>query len=203
MWLSNIPLCMYHILSVHSSVDWHLGWEASLVAQTVKCLITMRETRVWSLGREDPLEKEMVTHSSTLAWKIPWTEEPVSYSSWGCEELDTTERLHFTSCSSYRKQCCDEHWGTWFSLVQMNLVPGQKTEMKMKRTCGPREGEKGGYIGTLGLTQMHDHVKTASEQGTQHCAPDGQDRGGAGPWGGDTCTHSRATAFYSRNHHTL
>ena len=48
----------------------------SLVAQTVKRLSTMRETWVRSLGREDPLEKEMVIHSSTLAWKIPWTEEP-------------------------------------------------------------------------------------------------------------------------------
>ena len=46
------------------------------MAQTVKCLSTMWETRVRSLGREDPLEKEMTIHSSTLAWKIPWTEEP-------------------------------------------------------------------------------------------------------------------------------
>ena len=46
------------------------------MAQTVKCLFTMRETRVQSLGREGPLEKEMAAHSSTLAWKIPWTEEP-------------------------------------------------------------------------------------------------------------------------------
>ena len=42
----------------------------------VKCLPTMRETWVQSLGREDPLEKEMATHSSTLAWKILWMEEP-------------------------------------------------------------------------------------------------------------------------------
>ena len=48
----------------------------SLVAQMVKRLSTMRETRVQSLGREDPLEKEMAIHSSTIAWKIPWTEEP-------------------------------------------------------------------------------------------------------------------------------
>ena len=48
----------------------------SLVAQTVKRLSTMRETRVQSLGREDPLEKEMAIHSSTIAWKISWTEEP-------------------------------------------------------------------------------------------------------------------------------
>ena len=47
----------------------------SLVAQTVKHLLTMQETRVQSLGQEDPMEKEMATHSSTLAWKIPQTEE--------------------------------------------------------------------------------------------------------------------------------
>ena len=48
----------------------------SLVAQTVKRLSTMRETRLRTLGWEDPLEKEMLIHSSTIAWKIPWTEEP-------------------------------------------------------------------------------------------------------------------------------
>ena len=48
----------------------------SLVAQMVKRLSTMRETQVRSLGGEDLLEKEMATHSSILAWKIPWTEEP-------------------------------------------------------------------------------------------------------------------------------
>ena len=47
---------------------------ASLVAQTVRRLPAMRETQVRFLGREDPLEKEMATHSSTLAWKIPWTD---------------------------------------------------------------------------------------------------------------------------------
>ena len=46
------------------------------MAQTVKHLPTMEETQVQSLGQEDPLEKEMATHSSTLAWKIPWMEEP-------------------------------------------------------------------------------------------------------------------------------
>ena len=48
---------------------------ASLVAQTVKQLPAMQETWVQSLGREDPLEKEMATHSSILAWRIPWTEK--------------------------------------------------------------------------------------------------------------------------------
>ena len=53
-----------------------MGHEASLVIQTVKNLSAMWETRVRSLGQEEPLEKEMATHSSCLAWKIPWTEEP-------------------------------------------------------------------------------------------------------------------------------
>ena len=48
----------------------------SLVAETVKRLPIMQETWVQSLGQEDPLENEMATHSSTLAWKILWTEEP-------------------------------------------------------------------------------------------------------------------------------
>ena len=54
---------------------------ASLLAQLVKNLPTMQETRVQSLGWEDPLEKGMAAHSSILAWRIPW----------GCKELDTTE----------------------------------------------------------------------------------------------------------------
>ena len=52
------------------------GSRASLVAQMVKCLPAMWETWVRFLDREDPLEKEMAIHSSTLAWKIPWMEEP-------------------------------------------------------------------------------------------------------------------------------
>ena len=59
----------------------------SLMAQTVKCLSTIRETWVWSLGWEDPLEKEMAAHSSTLSWKIPWTEEPGGLQSMGSQRV--------------------------------------------------------------------------------------------------------------------
>ena len=52
------------------------GSGASLVAQSVKNLPAMQETQVRSLGWEDRLEKEMVTHPSILAWRVPWTEEP-------------------------------------------------------------------------------------------------------------------------------
>ena len=73
----------------------------SLVAQMVKRLPTMRETWVQSLGWEDLLEKEMATHSSILAWKIPWTEEPGSYSPWGHKSwtrLSDFSFFSFTAC---------------------------------------------------------------------------------------------------------
>ena len=60
---------------------------ASLVAQRVKRLPAMQETWVRSLGQEDPLEKEMANHSSTLAWKIPWTEKPGRQQSMGLKTV--------------------------------------------------------------------------------------------------------------------
>ena len=58
-----------------------------LVAQTLKNLPAMWETRVQSLGQEDPLEKRMATHSSSLAWRIPWTEEPGKLQSMGSQRI--------------------------------------------------------------------------------------------------------------------
>ena len=60
---------------------------ASLVAQRIKRLPAMQETRVRSLGWEDPLEKEMATHSSILAWRIPWTGEPGGLQSTGSQRV--------------------------------------------------------------------------------------------------------------------
>ena len=60
------------------------------MAQMLKRLPGMWEARVRSLGREDPLEKEMATHSSILAWRIPWTEELGRLQSMGSQESDTT-----------------------------------------------------------------------------------------------------------------
>ena len=70
-----------------------INWETGIyiLAQRLKGLPAMQETWVRSLGREDALEKEMATHSSILAWEIPWTEEPGGYSPWGCKESDPTE----------------------------------------------------------------------------------------------------------------
>ena len=69
---------------------------ASLVTQMVKNLPAMPETQVQSLGREDPLEEEMATCSSILAWRIPWTEELVGYGPRGLKESDMTEQLTHT-----------------------------------------------------------------------------------------------------------
>ena len=60
---------------------------ASLVAQTVKRLPATQESRVQSLGQEDPLEEEIATHTSTLAWKIPWTEDPGRLQSMGSQRV--------------------------------------------------------------------------------------------------------------------
>ena len=68
---------------------------ASFVAQRLKRLPPMPETRVQSLGGEDPLEKEMVTHSSILAWRIPWTEKPGRLQSTGLQSR--TRLSDFTS----------------------------------------------------------------------------------------------------------
>ena len=70
------------------------GQGASLVAQSVKNLPAVQETRVRSLGGEDPLEEEMATHSNILAWKISQTEEPGGLQSMGSQESDMTKRLN-------------------------------------------------------------------------------------------------------------
>ena len=72
-----------------SSSTLYLG--ASLVAQTVKPLLAIRETQVQSLGREDPLEKEMATLSSILAGECYGQRSLAGYSSWGCKQSDMTE----------------------------------------------------------------------------------------------------------------
>ena len=94
---------------------------ASLVAQMVKHLPAMWETRVQSLGWEDPLEKEMATHSSTLAWKIPWTEEPGRLHSMGSQRVghdwvfnnnNNSSSKNFSEKRQGRKTCkLKETWG--------------------------------------------------------------------------------------------
>ena len=75
------------------------------MAQRLKHLPVMWETWVGSLGGEDPLEKEMATHSSILAWRIPWTEELGGLQSTGCKESDKTEQLHFHFHFHFDEDC--------------------------------------------------------------------------------------------------
>ena len=83
------PLTPQYYKTPYKTRTWQNGLgiptltNTSLVAQMVKCLPAMLETQVWSLGWEDTLEKEMTTLSSTLAWKIPWMEEPSRLQSMG------------------------------------------------------------------------------------------------------------------------
>ena len=76
-----ISMCKYFYVSVRDK-------GCSLVVQMVKNLPAVQETWVQSLGREDPLEEGMATHSSVLAWRIPWTEDPGGLQSMGPEESD-------------------------------------------------------------------------------------------------------------------
>ena len=93
--------------------NWNcLSFErTSLVAQMIKHLSTMRETRVRALGWEDPLEKEMAIHSTTIAWKIPWTEEPGRLQSMGSQRVrhDWATSLHFGTPQHRRHN--DRHTG--------------------------------------------------------------------------------------------
>ena len=98
-WLSplslyNDLLCVFFTIFSLKSIFSDITF--LLVAQMVKYLPTLWETWVQSLGLGDLLEKEMAIHSSSLAWKIPWSEEPGRlHSPWGHKESDMTERLHF------------------------------------------------------------------------------------------------------------
>ena len=76
-----------YLISMLIEFIWECGW-ASLVAQRLKHLPPLWETPVQSLGREDPLEKETATHSSILAWSIPWVEEPGRLQSTGSQRVE-------------------------------------------------------------------------------------------------------------------
>ena len=83
---SSVSCIQCHKVFIYGGI-MELWDQASLVAQTVKRLPAMRETPVRFLVREDPLEKEMAIHYSTLAWKIPWTEEPDKLQSMGSQRV--------------------------------------------------------------------------------------------------------------------
>ena len=98
------------------------------MAQTVKCLPAMWATRVRSLAREDPLKKEMATDSSTLAWKIPWTEEPGGLQSMGITKSRTrlsSFTFHFTFIAVVQGRICQQDQGfqACSPLIWLQVVP--------------------------------------------------------------------------------
>ena len=107
----------------------------------VKGLPAMQESLVQSLGQEDPLEKEMATLSSILAWKIPWTEEPGGLQSMGSQS-DTTEQLHFhtstylrSSSNKFKSRHC------YINFINQNRETKRKSSPKVIdwKSAGPRQ----------------------------------------------------------------
>ena len=109
----------------------NVGW-ASLMAQRVKSLPAMRETWVRSLGLEDPPEKAMATHASTLAWKIPWMEEPGRLQSMGSQSR--TRLSNFTLCSV--------HW-VWDCFSKISWKRSHPKENIHEGTAKQRLGHRG------------------------------------------------------------
>ena len=99
-----------------------------MLARKVKNLSAVHETRVWSLGEKDPLEKGMAPHFNILAWRIPWTEDHGGYVPWGWKESDTTERLTLH----------DEELGSWISevLIGLSVAPSSSCVIT---PSGPRK----------------------------------------------------------------
>ena len=94
------------------------------MAQRVKCLLTMRETWVRSLGREVPLEKGMATHSSILAWRIPWMEEPGGLQSMGLQSVghNWASSLHFTSSCKRNQWALNDSHSTFLYILFTILI---------------------------------------------------------------------------------
>ena len=133
-------------LDREGEISWHTLYVelASLVAQSVKNLPAVQETRGWSLGREDPLEKEMATHSRVLAWKISWTVEPGGLQLWGRKESGTTGRLTLTYTWNLKKNDANE------------LTKHKETQRLRKWSYG-FWGEKE-KLGTLGRPCTHCYI---------------------------------------------
>ena len=90
MW-KNIRILYLLTLNINICDTWLRVFVASLRAQSVKNLLAMQEIQVQFLGQEDPMEKEMSTQFSILAWKILWSEELDRLYPWGCKESDPTK----------------------------------------------------------------------------------------------------------------
>ena len=116
----------------------YLKYTIYVVAQRVKRLPTLWETRVWTLGQEEPLEKEMATHFSTFAWKIPWTEKPGSLQSMGSQRV----RHHWATLLTYLniKKRTQLHPSTenWIKDL-LSITPPIRTRPSIPLSLSPQE----------------------------------------------------------------
>ena len=106
VWLLSLKIMQHSFILLHVLWLTHLRW-TSLVAQMVKHLPTVWETQVQSLGQEDLLEKEMATHSSILAWKIPWMEEAGRLQSMGSQRIGHNWATSFSLSLLYNSPLCE------------------------------------------------------------------------------------------------
>ena len=126
----------------------------SLMAQMVKHLSTMRETRVRSLGREDPLEKEMAIHSSAIAWRIPWREEPGRLQSIGSQRVGH-DSVTKSPIYIYRLLWCLKsvgiclQWGKPRSNPWSGRYPGVGNDSPLQYSCLEDPLDKGAWWATV------------------------------------------------------
>ena len=104
---------------------------ASLLAQTVNSPPAMQETQVGSLGWEDPLEKTMVTHSSVLAWRIPWTEEPGGLQSMGSQRVGLSDFYSLTCMENYTSSALLFFF--FFSKSKVTTNSGWECDLKRRK----------------------------------------------------------------------
>ena len=131
---------------VGEGIGYPLPYCASLVAQMVKNQPVMQETWVWSLGWEDPLEKGKATHSSILAWKIPWT----VYSPCGRKELDTTNQSILKETSP---GCSLEGLMLRLKLQHFGHLMWRADSLETTLMLGKTEGKEGGWQRMASPTQ--------------------------------------------------
>ena len=133
--------------------------DTSLVAQRLKRLPLMQETQVRSLGWEDPLEKEMATHSSTLAWKLPWLEEPGGLQSMGLLRVRHNWATSLFTFMHRRRKWQptpmflpgeSQGWGSWWAAVYgvaqswtwLKRLSSKETSQQRRHTDGQKAREK-------------------------------------------------------------
>ena len=135
------------------------------VAQMVKNLPAMLETRVWSLGWEDPLEKGTAIHSSILAWRIPWTEKPVGLQSVESQRVSMTERLihtftkvgsHFPGGSVGKESACNIE--DLDSILGSERSPGEGNGYSLQYSCLGNPMDRGAWW--LGVARVGQDLGT-------------------------------------------